>query len=110
MDYDNKNIVLNELIGLKVSVLSCLDKNQRGLRGTVIDETKNTIKISTGNGVKSLIKKTSKFRFYYGKLHFDVDGKEINFRPDDRIEKGLKYYKRREHMDLNKTENNNDDI
>ena len=39
-----------------------------------------------------------------------VDGKEINFRPDDRIEKGLKYYKRREHMDLNKTENNNDDI
>jgi RNase P/RNase MRP subunit p29 len=95
MDYDNKNIVLNELIGLKVLVLSCIDKNQKGIRGVVIDETKNLIKIKSGKDVLSLIKKNTKFRFYYGKQHFDVEGKEINFRSDERIEKGLKYYKRR---------------
>ena len=95
MDYDNKNIVLNELIGLKVLVLKSLDKNQRGISGTVIDETKYTIKISFGNEIKSLIKKTSKFRFYYGKKYFDVEGKEINFKPADRIERGFKYYKKR---------------
>ena len=95
MDYDNKNIVLNELIGLKVSVVSSLDKKQKGITGTIVDETKNTIKISSGTKIISLIKKTSKFRFYHGKQHFDVEGKEIKFRPDERIEKGLKYYKRR---------------
>ena len=95
MDYDNKNIVLNELIGLKVLVLKSLDKQQKGFRGIVLDETKNTIKISSENRVKSLIKKTTKFRFYYGKNYFDVEGTEINFRPEERIEKGLRYYKRR---------------
>ncbi|MGC8479232.1 MAG: ribonuclease P protein component 1 [Candidatus Micrarchaeia archaeon] len=95
MDYDNKNIVLNELIGLKVLVISCLDKKQKGIRGIVIDETKNTIIIKSGKDKKSLIKKNSMFRFYYGKQHFDVEGKEINFRPDERIEKGLKYYRKR---------------
>ena len=95
MDYDNKNIVLNEFIGLKVLVLKCIDKNQKGISGVVIEETKNLIKIRTGKDVLSLIKKNTKFRFYHGKKYFDVEGKEINFRPDERIEKGLKYYKRR---------------
>ncbi|MEM0201354.1 MAG: ribonuclease P protein subunit [Candidatus Micrarchaeaceae archaeon] len=95
MDYDNKNIVLNELIGLKVLVISCIDKNQKGVSGVIIDETKNLIKIKSGKNVLSLIKKNTKFRFYYGTKHFDVEGKEINFKPEERIEKGLKYYKRR---------------
>ena len=95
MDYDNKNIVLNEFIGLKVLVLNCIDKNQKGISGVVIEETKNLIKIKSGKDVRSLVKKNTKFRFYYGKKYFDVEGKEINFRPDERIEKGLKYYKRR---------------
>ncbi len=95
MEYDNQNIVLNELIGLKARVLSSLDKKQRGVFGVVIDETKNTLLLETKEGQRSVIKKTSIFRFYAGKSSFLVDGREINFRPYERIEKGLKYYRKR---------------
>ncbi len=95
MAYDNRNIVLNELIGLKVRVLRSLDKKQRGLSGTVIDETKNTLVIETGHGTKRLAKLPSAFRFYSGKESYDVDGYEINFRPVERTEKAVKFYKRR---------------
>lgn len=95
MVYDNKNIVLHELIGLKVKVMASRDKRQNGLAGNVVDETKNTLLIETKNGAKRIIKKTSKFRFYAGKKSFVVDGIEINFRPDERIEKAMKFYKKR---------------
>ena len=50
--YDNKNIVLNELIGLRVRVVRCIDKKQRGLEGRVVDETKNTLVVETEEGRK----------------------------------------------------------
>ena len=74
MDYTNKNIVLNELIGLKVKVLKSLDKKQKGLEGIVVDETKNTLIIETKDGIKWLVKKVSRFRFYVGRKSFIVDG------------------------------------
>ncbi len=95
MDYNNRNIVLNELIGLKAKVKKSLDKKQRGLSGTVIDETKNTIVLDTKSGTKRVIKKTSVFEFSEGKKSFTVNGEEINFRPHERIEKAMKFYKAR---------------
>ncbi len=93
MVYDNKNIVLNELIGLKVKVLRSLDKKQSGIKGVVVDETKNTLLIETENGRKRVVKKISVFRFYPGRKSYRVDGNEINFRPQDRIEKAIKFYR-----------------
>ena len=95
MDYDNRNIVLNELIGLKVKVTKSLDKKQRGLSGTVIDETKNTIVLDTKDGRKRVVKGISVFRFYSGRKSFVVEGEEINFRPHERIVKAMKFYKAR---------------
>ena len=95
-EYNNKNIVLNELIGLRVKVVKCLDMRQVGLQGTVVDESKNTLVVDTGNRLARLVKATSTFRFYAGRKSFVVNGVEINFRPEDRIEKALKYWKRRE--------------
>ncbi len=95
MGYDNRNIVLNELIGLKARVLRSLDRKQRGLSGRIIDETKNTLLIETDAGVKRVVKRSSSFRFYSGGSHFDVDGIEISFRPSERTGKALRYYKRR---------------
>jgi len=95
MEYNNRNIVLNELIGLRARVLRSLDKRQRGASGVVVDETKNTLLLEAKAGRRSVVKKTSVFRFYCGSSAFDVDGKEINFRPSERIEKAMKYYKRR---------------
>ncbi len=93
--YNNKNIVLHELIGLRVKVIDCLDGKQIGAKGTVIDETKNTLLVDTSTGLIKLIKRACTFEFYSNGHAFKVKGKEINFRPGERTEKGMKYYKLR---------------
>ena len=95
MEYNNKNIILNELIGLRVKISSSFDRKERGISGKVIDETKNTLSIDTKEGRKSIIKSRAVFIFYSGKKSFKVNGEEINFRPYERIEKAMKFYKRR---------------
>ena len=50
------NLVHHEFIGLSVSVTSVSNESLR-LKGTVIDETKNTIKIEVENKYKKKIKK-----------------------------------------------------
>ena len=94
--YTNKNIVLHELIGLRVKVVKCFDRKQAGLEGKVIDETKNTLVIATMTGTKRLVKSSSTFRFYLNGKAFVVDGLEINSRPYERIEKSMKFYRKRE--------------
>ncbi len=95
MEYDNRNIVLAELIGLKVRVIGSSDMHAKGAYGSVIDETKNTLVIKGRKGRKALIKPGSLFRFYTPSGSFIVRGEEINFRPYERIEKGMKYYRKR---------------
>lgn len=95
LEHNNKNIVLHELIGLKVVVINSSDTEQVGIRGKVLDETKNTLCIGTSSGVKKVVKKISTFKFISGKTTFTVKGEEISFRPHERIEKAYKYYKRR---------------
>jgi ribonuclease P protein subunit POP4 len=94
-NYNNKNIVMQELIGLEIEVVNSSDISQIGTSGTVIDETKNTLLVKTVHGTKRVIKKISTFKFVAGKDKFIVDGEEINFRPHERIEKGLKFYRKR---------------
>ncbi len=95
MPLNNKTIVLHELVGLDVSVVKSSDAKQAGIHGTVVDETKNTLVIQTDEGLKHIVKAISTFRFREGSKSFIVDGEEINFRSEDRLEKGLKFYKRR---------------
>lgn len=92
---NNKTIVLHELIGLHAEVLKSSDPSQVGIRGSVIDETKNTLLVETQDGEKRVVKKISTFKFKYGRKAFVVDGKEIDFRADERIEKSMKFYKKR---------------
>jgi ribonuclease P protein subunit POP4 len=93
--YDNKDIVLQELIGLEAKVIKCNDKKQVGVKGMVIDETKNVLFIKTSTGLKKVIKKTAVFKFRAERKLFIVNGKEINFKPVERTEKAMKFYKKR---------------
>jgi ribonuclease P protein subunit POP4 len=93
--YNNKTIVLHELRGLEIEVTRSHDPSQIGIHGTVIDETKNTLLVDTPSGVKRIAKDVSVFKFRYGNRSFIVDGKEINFRSYERLEKSLKFYKKR---------------
>ena len=72
-----------------------LDKNQEGIAGTVIDETKNTLVINTPGGAKRVAKKISTFKFYSEGKSFTVRGEEICFRSHERISKAMKFYRSR---------------
>ncbi len=93
--YDNRNIVLHELIGLKAKVADSRDRTQKGISGTVVDETKNTLIILTKEGTRRISKRISTFKFIADKKVFTVHGSEIAFRPYERIEKSMKYYRKR---------------
>lgn len=93
--YNNRNIVLHELIGLDAEVIDCADRSQIKKKGRVINETKNLLYLRNGSKVSKVVKKISKFRFTHHGMHFVVDGREINFRAHERTEKALKFYKRR---------------
>ncbi|MEM5797691.1 MAG: ribonuclease P protein component 1 [Candidatus Aenigmatarchaeota archaeon] len=82
------NLVRHELIGLKVKVEKSTDPSQKGIHGTVIDETYNTLKIETKDKEKTVIKGNCVFVFTLpDKTKVQVDGKLLISRPEDRIKK-----------------------
>ena len=93
--YNNKNIVLHELIGLDAEVIKCRDRSQVGIKGRIINESKNLLYLKYGSKISKVVKKISTFRFTAGSDSFVVSGEEINFRAYERTEKALKFYKRR---------------
>jgi ribonuclease P protein subunit POP4 len=93
--YNNKNIVLHELVGLDAQVIDSKDRAQVGIKGKVIRETKNLLFLDDKNKVREVVKKVSTFKFRNGSESFVVNGEEINFRPYERTEKAFKFYRRR---------------
>jgi len=82
------NIAVHELIGLKVSVKKSLSLPYRGLRGTVVDETKNTLVLRTPKGEKAVPKKGCVFECSLpGGERAELDGSSIAYRPFDRPKK-----------------------
>lgn len=82
-DYEinSQNILNHELIGLKVMVKESSDPKKIGVKGEIIDETKNTIILKNG---KILPKTECIFEFDINEKVV-IDGKKINKRPEDRI-------------------------
>lgn len=84
-----KNLIMHEFIGLECEIVDSVNKSDKGLKGTVIDETLNRICIKTAAGIKSVQKKGRIFRFDIG-TKVDIDGNYIIARPEDRIKKKFK--------------------
>ncbi|MFH0928766.1 MAG: ribonuclease P protein component 1 [Candidatus Aenigmatarchaeota archaeon] len=86
-----KNLIRHELIGLAVEVAESANKTHVGIKGLVVDETKNMLAIETKEGLKRIQKKGSQFIFKIpdGKK-VKVDGKRIMARPEDRIKLKVK--------------------
>ena len=80
------NIVKHELIGLDIRVLRS-SSIPAGLRGRVIDETKNLLIIETAKGEKKVPKNHSIFEFEIPEGHVTVNGERLLFRPEDRIKR-----------------------
>ncbi len=80
-----KNLLRSELIGLEVEIKDSKNRCNIGIKGRIIDETKNMLTIETKKGEKKLLKNQNRFVFKINKKRIAVDGKLLHGRPEERI-------------------------
>jgi len=82
------NLIHHELIGLEVEVAESTNKCLEGIKGRVVDETKNMLIIESDKERK-VPKSCTCFIFHIGKK-VKVDGRLLLYRPEDRIQTKFK--------------------
>jgi ribonuclease P protein subunit POP4 len=83
---DEKNFLCHELIGLKARVHESPDASKKKIFGKIVNETMNTLTIETKDGEKIVPKKEVVLKLSLpNKKTVLVEGKNIVFRPEDRI-------------------------
>jgi len=74
-----------------VKVKDATDPGMRGVRGAVVDETKNTLKILSQRSTLVIPKNTATFRFKLPDgVQVDVDGGRLVARPEGRLKTRVK--------------------
>ncbi|MEW6063193.1 MAG: ribonuclease P protein subunit [Nanoarchaeota archaeon] len=81
------SIKASEFIGLNIKIINSKNKSIVGLKGKVVDETKNTITIEHNGKMKRLIKNQITLKVCNGNKLFEIEGKLLVGRPEDRIKK-----------------------
>jgi len=83
-----RNVIQYEFIGLDAKVVKSIHPGYVGIRGRIIDETKNTIVIMEDNGKKRVQKSVVvlHLRPPEGAV-VEIDGKQIVGRPVSRVKK-----------------------
>jgi len=79
-----KEVLKAELIGCKLEVINSKNPSLIGMAGMIIDETKNMF---TLDNKKKLIKSQSVFKIGIKGKTYEIDGKILQTRPEDRIKK-----------------------
>ena len=87
MNLRAKYITKHELIGLECEVVAATDPTLVGIRGVVVDETRNTLVLEVAGRRKRVAKAIASFRFRVGSHVLEVDGKALVARPEDRIKR-----------------------
>jgi RNase P/RNase MRP subunit p29 len=70
-----------EFIGKEIIIIKSSNKEQEKLKGTIIDETKNTFTIKTQSKEVKILKKDKEFKIQNQK----INGNIISKRPEERI-------------------------
>ena len=84
MDKDKiMDFLRDEFIGKKVEIVESKNKDLVGIKGKIVDETKNMFEIESNGKTKKVQKNICKFKFLPENIV--VEGKIINYRPEDRI-------------------------
>lgn len=76
-----------ELIGLEVEVIDAKNKSLIGIKGKIVDETKNTFVIETNGKERKLLKEQVTLIIDFKKEKIRVEGKLFLGRPEERIKK-----------------------
>ena len=84
-----ENITRHELVGLEAEVMKDSNPCNVNTRGTVIDETMNTLVIDDG-GAKRIAKKNAVFKFKLNGKSVKVEGWVLAGRSEDRVKKKIK--------------------
>jgi ribonuclease P protein subunit POP4 len=72
-----------ELIGEKINIVDSDNSSLLGMEGTIVNETKNTLKICLGDKTKTVLKSVIKFKLLStGAI---IDGKKIIKRSEERL-------------------------
>jgi ribonuclease P protein subunit POP4 len=85
-----ENLPAHEWIGLECKVVASTDPNRVGLKGKIVDETKNTITIETTQGEKIVPKQEVELEIGLEKEKAILKTKEWCFSPENRIKAFLK--------------------
>lgn len=84
-----KDVLYSSFVGLPAELVNCSQRKLVGLKGTVIDETKNLVVLETGGGKQVRVPKVSatfRFTLENGETA-DVEGSRVAFRPHERPKK-----------------------
>lgn len=91
MDITPKNLIHHELIGLPVEIVASANQNQIGLKGKIVDETRNMFMIEKeDHRIKNTAKEGVTFVFTLsdlGHTEVKVNGNLLLARPENRIQK-----------------------
>jgi len=81
-----ENILRHELIGLNATVARSSNRFLTGKRGRIIDETRNTLRLSTKKGIVVIPKDVAVFRLDLpdGSI-VEVEGTRLVGRPENRM-------------------------
>ena len=82
-----RDVTKLELIGLDIEVVQAKNLSLIGLKGKIIDETKNTITIRKNNELKKLLKDQIIVNIKFPKETIQINGKLLLGRPEERIKK-----------------------
>jgi len=86
---NKKNLLYSTFIGLEVEISNSSQRELVGLKGKIVDETKNLLVIEKADGKEVRIPKVSgRFRFTLEDgSKFEIEGMKIAFRPEERPKK-----------------------
>ncbi len=89
MKLTSSNILQHELIGLRAEVEESRNSSERGLCGSVVDETRNMLVIENEQGKEKKIPKAENVFIFElpGGVKVRVKGGMLVSRPEDRIKR-----------------------
>ncbi len=77
------DILRGEIIGLNIKIIKAKNKKMEGINGKVIDETRNMIMVEG----KRIIKDQVILHVKKGNKTFEIDGRLLVGRPEERLKK-----------------------
>lgn len=84
---NKKDIIRHEIIGLNAEVVKAKNPSLVGIKGKIVDETKNTITIRQDSNMKKILKEQAVFKIGFENKIFQIDGKLLVGRSEDRLKK-----------------------